>query len=331
MIDFSAREAHFADHLAPVWHQLPAELRGTFWAGPPAAARLAALGVPATVGEPQAATGPVVVAAWGDLARVRQQRRPIVLFEHGAGQSYSTRHPSYCGGRGRETVSLFLVPNEQAAGRNRRYYPTTPNVVVGSPRVDRLAGIRRQPGPPTVAVSWHWRCKVAPEAGTAFDHYRRHLASWNESLAARGITLLGHGHPRIFDEVRVHYHAAGIEAVDNFDELVAHADVLVCDNSSALFEWAALDRPVVVANCPRYRRRARHGGRFWDWADSGTQVNSPAEVVPAVVAAFDHDPAAARRRAVAAEVYPIRGAAAARAADTLAALVPVPAATGGGP
>lgn len=318
MIDFSARETHFVDHLAPIWHALPVDARGTFWAAETAAGRCRALGIEPAVGEPPDAPQPVVVASWGDLRLVRRHRRPIVLFEHGAGQSYSSRHPSYAGGKGRENVCLFVVPNARAATRNRRFYPAIPNVVVGSARVDQLRTVQRHPGPPTAAITWHWRCQLRPETDTALDHYRDHLAEVAETLSRHGITLVGHAHPRIADELAPIYTAARIEMVRSFDEIVGRADVLACDNSSVMFEWAALDRPVVVVNSPRYRRRTHHGLRFWDCAGIGPHVDRPDQLAATILAAFARDLHAIERRRLAGLIYPpLPGGAAAAAARAI--------------
>lgn len=327
MIDFTAREAHFVDHLAPVWHALPAELRGRFHVAVAVAGHARRLGLDPVVGWPAPGAGPVVAAAWADLRGVAHLGRPVVFFEHGAGQSYGhngNRHPSYSGGRGRDQVALFVVPNEYAAARNRRFYPTVDNAVVGSARVDELRRVGRRPGPPTAAVSWHFRCRVSPEAYTAFDHYRDTLAATTATLADQGVTLIGHGHPRIIDEVAPVYDQAGIETVRSFDEVVARADVLAVDNSSVLFEFAACGRPVVPVNSPRWRRRVRHGLRFWDEAGVGLNVDRADTLAATILRALDDPPEVrAAREATVRRVYPGGGDAAERAAAAVAGTVAV--------
>lgn len=320
MIDMSARESHFVDHLAPIWWALPEQDRGTFWVSESVAGHADALGLPVRVGGPEKAAWPVVVASWGDFRLVRTHSRPIILSEHGAGQSYvGRRHPSYVGGRGRERATLFLVPNFQAAARNRTAWPRIPNVVIGSARVDDLSTIPLPAGPVTVAISFHWRCAVVAEAGTALDHYRHVLADVRTRLASQGVTLIGHGHPRILGrELAAIYDQAGIETVTRFEDVVHRAGLYVCDNSSTLFEFAALDRPVVVLNSPRYRRRAHHGLRFWDEAAVGLNVDQPDQLAGTILAAFDDPPAQrqARQDSVG-RVYPVRNCSARVAADTI--------------
>ncbi len=307
MIDLSAREAHFLEHLAPVWRELPPELRGRAFVAPDLVDRALELELgDVAVGWPDRERrsnrpDPVLVASWGDLRIVARTRRPVVLLEHGAGQSYGGRHASYAGGLGRDAVALFVVPRAELAARNHRYYPSTPSAVVGSPRVDELARIPAPPAaPPTVAISFHWRCSVAPEAGSAIDDFAPELEEARSRLEALGVELLGHAHPRILEEARMLYDAAGIETVDRFEEVVARAHLYAVDNSSTLFEFAALDRPVVLLDARAYRRDVEHGLRFWTEADVGLHA-SPGELVDVVLEALldPVDVARSRRGAVA--------------------------------
>lgn len=327
MIDLSAREAHFADHLAPVWHAIPADLRGTFYVGGDDVAEHARrLGLErVAVGWPMRGNklGPILTAAWSDLRVCSRTRRPVVLFEHGTGQSYGIRHQSYAGGKGRDRVALFVVPNLQAANRNLRYYPHIANAVVGSPRVDQLAELEPPPEERrTAAVSFHWRCSVTPEAGTAFDDFAGELARARRTLADDGIELLGHAHPRLLAEAAPVFDAAGIEVVGSFSDVVRRAHVYAVDNSSTLFEFAALGRPVVVLNAQAYRRDVAHGLRFWSEATVGINA-SAGQLADAISRAFDDPADVARSRAEAvARAYPVRdGTSALRAASAVVALV----------
>jgi hypothetical protein len=315
VIDFLATRPHYADHLRPVWAAIPVEHRGV-------------LSDQATVGD-----GPLVVASSTDLAWALRCRRPVVLMEHGAGQSYSNRHSSYAGGRGRDGVAMFLVPSGAVADRNRQKYPRIPNVVVGSPRVDALLGVSGfstepagvktgNPGCRTVAVSFHWRCTVAPEAGSAIDDFFPEMLATAWQLRREGVDLIGHAHPRIADEAEAMFRAAGIEFIPTFDEVVARADLYAVDNSSTLFEFAALDRPVVVLNARAYRRNVHHGLRFWSEADVGLHAE-PGELAATILAALADPPDVARsRRAAVSRVYAVLdGTSAARAADAIMSLL----------
>lgn len=267
---------------------------------------------------PLPAPAPVVVASFGDLKTVANGARPLALCEHGIGQSYGNQHPSYCGGTSpeRAQVSLFVVPNESAARANRRVYPQARIAVVGVPRLDdwNLVPPMVNAQPPVVALSFHWNCRVAPEAQGSFAHFRSALPE-----LARHYRVLGHGHPRILGNLVRPYERHGIEVVADFEHVLARANVYVTDNSSTLYEFAATDRPVVVLNAPWYRRNVEHGLRFWRYADVGFQCDRP-EDLPACVARALADPPEQRRRRQAAvdAVIPQRdGRAAARAAAAI--------------
>lgn len=254
-----------------------------------------------------------VVAGYPDVrAAYRQGFRRIVLMQHGAGQSYGNDHPHYPGGRGNEAVGLFLVPNEHAAERWRARYPHARVEVVGCPRLDALPA--REPGPPTVAVTFHWDAWVAPETRSAFAWFREALPG-----LARSFRVIGHGHPRRSD-LAAAYARMGIEWVPDFDEVCRRADLLVFDNTSAGFEFAATGRPVVVLNAPWYRRDADLGLRFWEAASVGLQVDRPellAETVRCSLMPSHEAELRRRREAALRHVYAYRSGAAQRAADAI--------------
>ena len=318
-VDFVARERHFVDHLAPVWHALPDP--GPFWVPVGLAGHAADLGVdvellrtPKPGGRQPGRT--IAVASYGDLKRAGHGRR-VIYFEHGCGLTYQRPdgpHGSYAGGPGRDAVALFICPNELAAAANRAAYPDVPTVVTGSPKLDALAAIPRPSNDdPVVAVSFHWDCQIVPETRSAAGTYLPALHG-----LARRYTVLGHAHPRAWADLRGRYRKIdGVTPVRDFADVVARADLYVCDNSSTIYEWAALDRPVVVLNSPHYRRDVRHGLRFWDHVP-GIEVDHPADLAAAVATALDDPPElAARRRAAAELVYPHVGAAAQLAAAAI--------------
>jgi hypothetical protein len=319
-IDALASERHFVDHLAPIWLALPDGLHGRFLVADRTLVRHAAgRGIDAALAT--RTSDPLLVASYGDQKRGRRLgATSFVSMEHGAGQSYggdprSARHGSYAGGADRADTSVFLVPNEQAAARWRVAYPTAGVSIIGSPKLDTLPA--RQPGPgPVVALGFHWPCAIAPEARTAFPHYRTVLQA-----LAREFTLLGHGHPRFMGRLTSFYRSAGIEPVEDFDDVLRRADLYVCDNSSTLFEFAASGRPVVVLNAPWYRRDVDHGLRFWDAATVGPQVDDPADLAAAIERALGDPPQqrAERERVIASIYARPPGGAARAAADAITA------------
>lgn len=237
---------------------------------------------------------------------------------------------------------VAVIDLQPMAGGGERLTDSAPSTLLGQHAVVGTAGKpvpqpqelvtsgvghRHEPEgkPLTVALSFHWPCVVTPECGWAFDHYEAVLAEVVHELGAQGHEVIGHGHPR----GRLFFHRLwqqlGIEHLDSFDEVCARAGLYVCDNSSTLYEFAALGRPVVVLNSPRYRRGVMLWPRFWHCAEVGVQVNEPAELLGAIeLAATDPPWVAARRAEVVQEVYPLQdGSAADRAAHALVAAAAV--------
>lgn len=301
-----ATAAHYVDHVLPIWDKLPAAERGYFYMsgrawrdGIPGARRVEFLGK-----DPRS---PILTVAHGDFKLARAaRRRKIALGQHGAGQSYSTDHPSYPGGKDQAEVGLFLVPNRHAADRTLARYPKARVEIVGCPKLDRLPRKARGRGRPIVAVSFHFNTSVAPETRSAWPLYRAHVAA-----LARSVKVIGHAHPRILGQLTPYYRSNRIELVSSLDEVFRRADLYVCDNSSSLFEFAATGRPVVVLNAPWFRPKARHGLRFWDAADVGIQVDRPRDLAAAVARALKDPPtvAAAREAALRLVYQPRRGGA----------------------
>ena len=324
MIDAYASLAHYLRHLAPVWSALDPELRGHFYVRRGLGGLARSLGV-AAQDPPRARrrgpTGPLLVAGWAD-GRHHARSRPLALVEHGAGQSYAdVADPSYAGGGGWRPGTLFLTPREEVADRWRaRYRDEATAAVVGSPYLDLVAAASVAPPgshrSTAVAVTFHWRSVACPEARSSVDYWWPAV----EALVGSGVEVIGHAHPRIASELEAAWGRLGVPFIGDPFELVRHAGVLVGDNTSALYEWAALDRPVVVLDAPHYRRDVEHGLRFWAEADVGVRIGdgAPASLAGAIERAREDPPEVAeRRRAIVERVYPIRGDAAERAAAAI--------------
>ena len=299
-LDAIASDSHYAAHLLPVWTALEADIDEGRLTMPAGRGRSIDWG-----------DTPVLAASWKDARTATRKGRPVILMEHGAGQSYiGVDHPSYVGAQDRTGVILYLAPNESAAGRHRAAHPDIPVEVVGCPKLDALAAIPRPTGH-TVGLTHHWSTGICPETRPAFSHY----AAVYPALAER-FDVLGHAHPR--DPGRQFwYRRNGIRYAPFFSAVVAEATVLVVDNSSVGAEWLALDRPVVWLNAPWYRRDVHHGGRFWDWARAGLEVNDPAELPIAVAASLAVDPMADARRKMIPDLYANPGTATQAAADAI--------------
>jgi len=303
---------HYRAHIAPILAAIPVESRGAL--------------VDHVDGAPD--EGPVIVAGFSDLAKLKGPR-PIVYVEHGAGQTYVpdggyvARHPCYSGSTHHlfKRVSLFVCPNATVATRWREVHPATPAVAVGCPRLDRwhpTAG-RDSGGPLTVGWTWHWGADIGvKEATSAYPYYRDALPRIVADVRSSGVDVIGHAHPRAHSVFADVWESCGVQWVEDPDRLFESCDLLVADNTSLLYEFASLNRPVVALNAPWYRRRVEHGLRFWSDVP-GIQADSPGTVADSIVEALT-DPAevAAARQATIRRVYAhVDGNAAARAAAAI--------------
>lgn len=319
-VDFYASSSQYYDHILPVYRATQDDRRGTFFVSPSAEGHALTHGAENTVlaaDQLPETTNPVLVASYRDLEfALRSPRRPVALMEHGAGFSFGNKNPSYAGGWGdRAMVGLFLCTNEYVAYRNLATFPKARCPVVGCPKLDQWADLppKRRGKKPVIAISFHWACRVTPETGGAFLDFRSALPA----LAER-YTVLGHGHPRIMDRLTLEYQQHGIEVVHDFSEIVRRADLYINDCSSTLYEFAYLDRPVVVMNSPRYRRNIHFGLRFWEHSNVGVNCDHPSDLLRAVEKALADPPEQKEKRCLAVlATYPVRGNAAEIAAREL--------------
>ena len=323
-VDVWVDQPHYLDHVAPIWHALPESTRGMFIVPNRLLAATQAKGIRPTrltslsVSTYRWSRNALLVCAWGGVLRWRNSDRPLVLLNHGVGQTYLGGHPAYSGGAGRERVDLFLEPGPHAAEATRTSLPGKAVVEVGCAKLDRwhdaTLNAPRNPAP-VVAFSTHWDCRVVPEAATSWPVYRDALLALKDRYQ-----VIAHAHPLIADKVRADAEAAGVEFVASFDDVLARADVYLSDNSSTLYEFASTGRPVLCLNLDTYRRDVHHGLRFWD-AAPGLQCDSPDELAARVADALA-DPVEAqqlRERALARAYVACDGQAAERAAGTLVA------------
>lgn len=318
MIDFYASLGHYADHLLPIWEALPH--RGELWG-------------PQDIVPDDGA--PIVIAGAADLA-VIPASRPVCLVSHGVDQVYkNVDHQSYAGGRNRERVGLFLCPSQRSADINLARYPEARAAVIGSIRTDALArGFHRKESAlgdrPTVLLSWHWELSICPETRSAWPYYAPVIERLRDEFR-----FLGHCHPRDAERFAVAYRELGIEPAPDLHKALLEADLFVADNTSALYEVASLDVPVLTLDAPWYRDQPRQGLRFYDQIP-GLRLRAYRDQAPECGGVYPHwgrdvlgeairgalaDPPEVQeqRRTVVAEVYDglTDGKAAIRAADAL--------------
>jgi hypothetical protein len=325
-VDVLATLSHYADHVAPVWKALPADVRGEFYTSQDALGHVRdtlgidARGLPSRRERANLPKRLTIVAAYRDLRRTHRMQRPSVYMQHGNGQTFvGKKHPGHLTlATHHQRVVLHLVPAERCVPWIETGQPVA---VVGCPKLDRWHPAQSKPrtDPPTVAIAWHWDAPFLPETRSAWPFYQEALPVLKAMEDAGEIRLMGHGHPLIIDEIIPHYERHGIHYTRSFEDVMREADIYVNDASSTLYEFASLDRPVVVMNCPHYRRDVEHGLRFWANADVGVQVDGPEEVPDAIRYALTDPPEqrAARRRGVQAAYEYTDGQCARRAAEAI--------------
>jgi CDP-glycerol glycerophosphotransferase (TagB/SpsB family) len=110
------------------------------------------------------------------------------------------------------------------------------------------------------------------EAGSAFEEFREVIPPFVQRLQNYGVSVIGHGHPKAFNDLKPWWESFGVETEREWQNVVEVADVYMIDNSSTIFEAAALDIPILLMESKRWRRDVSHGMRFWDYADVGPSV-----------------------------------------------------------
>lgn len=260
-INAYASERHYYEKLLPIWSLLPEQLKGSFTVHP----RLD--GVDGEVGPPNQ-DGILMVASHKDSLHSIGK---FIYVEHGSGQSYGGTKDWYSNAH-RPNMLAALVPGPYCAQKTQKANPGVPVIQMGAPH---LAGIKRQ-NPQKLAFAWHWRCAITIESDTAFDEYREAMFE-----AATRWTTIGTGHPRIIGEISAVYQQRGIEVAYNSFDVLKQCGLLVADNTSLIYEAAALDIPVILVNRYDWRRDRDYGLRFWD-ITPGPSVDHPSELVPMI-------------------------------------------------
>lgn len=272
LIDFFAREPHHKEHALAIYNALPPELKGDFIVNPADLKRLTA------------------VFCYKDLKAAGRAGVKTIYSDHGAGFYFNTEHPSYAGSTAfRDSIVLRLSPNENHAKKEREVLDC-PVEVIGVPKLDKYFKtvkpvLDRPYKRKKVAVSFHWDCKVNWATSSAYRYYIDHLWRLTDKYE-----VIGHGHPRIINKLAKYYQKQGIKVVTDFGYILKNADVYINDSSSTLFEFAAMNKPVVLLNCPNYNKLENHEGcpRFWKHANIGPQVDTPDQLLPAVEEALNN-------------------------------------------
>ena len=290
-----------ADHEVETWHPQGIE---TEWNRPPDSKR-----------KPDNEW--MIVASEPDARRFASSHR-IIYVEHGTGQKYAGLPAGFVGGPGLDAVELFVCPAERVADHWHRSYPRAQTAVVGDPALDGLVNH------PSGFVYWtaHWRCGANFETWPAFQHHVSALPALRDELADSGLELVGHAHPRDRQRMADRWKQLGVRFEPDPDVVLRTGDLLIADNTSMLYEAAALGMPVLCLNRPEYRRNIEHGLRFWSHVP-GIECDEPEHLVWTVEAALADPPELRelRARAVAHAYAHLDGKAAVHAARAIEGMI----------
>ena len=302
-IDFLACERHNFSHLLPIWISLSDQFKGNFYIlikyddindfiQIDTVPQILVYNDEHTLIEDISRQHRILVTStfYDDIHMYIN--RPCVFVAHGGGQTYLG-----------QSLHLFkrrnflwdILPNAHMQKVFAHRYPGSESRVVGCPKLDDWhINFKNPRNPkPLIALSFHFDRHSVPETRSAWPYYQGILPA----LAAQSQwQILGHGHPRILDELSEHYAEHSIEIVRYFDNILARADLYVCDHMSTLYEFASTGRPVVVLNAPWYRRDVEHGLRFWEHADVGINCDHPDDLFDAIELALTDPPEQQKKR-----------------------------------
>lgn len=247
---------------------------------------------------------PVITAGYGDLRKVYPYFKEIIYIEHGSGLTYDVNHPAYAGAKTyRDKVILRLLPNKFAYAKEIQSNPSLRCRIVGMPRLDKWHNFPFQKNEKlTICFSTHWDCGICSETRSCFNFYKKELRDIPSEFK-----YLGHSHPRSQSKIKPFFANRGIEFVESFEDVIERADIYAIDNSSTLFEFAAVKGPVIVMNCRHYKKKHKHNPRFFSHSDIG--VNSePGELNKAIYKAVEDSKEQRERREIGiAEIVPHLG------------------------
>lgn len=310
-IDYYCPQKNYLEHAMPTWLAMPDEMRGTIYIESKMAQHAKELygDIPnvyvyLSVSELKHHLATknryMVCFAYHNCVQLSNFRK-MILAEHGCGLTYDYPNSQYAGwvrNYDPQHMAHFLTTNKLLDQAHAQKNTGIPSTIVGMPVMDKYDKQKfKRNSKPVIAISCHWDCDHIPETRSSFSFFKQAFVE-----LSRHYKVIGHAHPQYQKVMFPFWKKHGIEIVETFDEVLERADVYVCDNSSTIFQFAYVDKPVVLLNPPWYRTYFTHSfnPRFWSHADIGVNVFDPYDLLPAIEKAVQDDSTQkkARKRAV---------------------------------
>jgi hypothetical protein len=330
MIDFVCCLINAGHHAIPIYTALPEKYKGTLYCNDEVADYARDHGVRNI--KSYKGTGTIandllkykrltVVNSYGDNRRALMGKRQTVFGEHGVGYTFGNGHESYAGSKtGRSNVVMFLCQNEHVQRLNQSVFPKVPCPIIGIPKMDAWTGreFTINKSDPLVCLSFHWDCHVHPFTRSCWRDYIPYFKAIRKSFRT-----VGHAHPRHYDKFADRFRRNKIKMIADFREVMERVDVYINDSSSTIFEFAYLNKPVVLLNSDIYPRDKNLNARFWQYKSVGVNVDDPATVVNKIREAITDTPEqqALRKKAVEAVFTFTDGKCAERAVNKIISLI----------
>lgn len=311
IINFYCSDAHYFDHIAPIWKRIPSEYKGTFFIEPQSFNKSKEYEIEVSIEKPK--NGFTLIAGYKDYCVLKNNK--IIYMEHGIGHTYGFQHPAYAGEKGKDKVVLFLNQHFLTHQKNIKTYPKISNFIIGTPKMDQYPIVSSIKEKPLVCISFHWNDnKNIPEMKNSFNYYKKIIPILKDR---EEFDLVFHGHPKDEKVWEDYCKKNNIKKIKYLDEVLKEADIYICDNSSSMYEFAALNKPVIVLNNPEYRKSVAGHIRFWEYIP-GLEVNEPEELLPSIIRTIKNPKEFEKNRLdIINHLYPYRGYSSQRAAEVI--------------
>lgn len=207
----------------------------------------------------------IIVASRSDARTAAQHRKPVLLLEHGAGQSYVLPNGKRIDASGDEhpdpNVIAHLAPNIAAVEAARPYLPNATAHIIGSPWLAHLEATilpHRQPAPGLIVYMPHWNPPLHTAARGSWPWAAPILRTLH--MTEPDLTVGYAPHPRHNLNPDKHPSTARLHLERHtHTAALTHASAILTDNTSMGWEAAALGIPTIWLQAPEYDNAADDG------------------------------------------------------------------------